>query len=83
MIPKKVSPLFLRVCLAALSSPLNAEDPLPDPKKAFGNPIVLGPDDKPAFDAPPTGFNAVKDVPHGELAMVEYDSKTVGTKRKM
>lgn len=25
----------------------------------------------------------MKDVPHGELVMVEYDSKTVGSKRKM
>jgi enterochelin esterase-like enzyme len=45
---------------------------------------VLGPDDKPAFDDPPAGFAAKRnDIPHGELEMVEYDSKTVGTKRKM
>ncbi len=50
----------------------------------FGGPIELGPDDKPAFDDPPEGFNARREnVPHGELTMVEYDSKTVGTQRKM
>jgi enterochelin esterase-like enzyme len=50
----------------------------------FGGPIELGPDDKPAFSDPPAGFNAKReDVPHGELTMVEYDSKTVGTRRKM
>ncbi len=50
----------------------------------FGGPIELGPDDKPAFDDPPEGFNAKREnVPHGELTMVEYDSKTVGTRRKM
>jgi enterochelin esterase-like enzyme len=50
----------------------------------FGGPIELGPDDKPAFDDPPAGFNAKREnVPHGELTMVEYDSKTVGTRRKM
>jgi enterochelin esterase-like enzyme len=50
----------------------------------FGGPIELGPDDKPAFDDPPAGFNARREnIPHGELAMVEYDSKTVGTRRKM
>jgi enterochelin esterase-like enzyme len=50
----------------------------------FGGPIELGPDDKPAFADPPAGFNARREnVPHGELTMVEYDSKTVGTRRKM
>jgi enterochelin esterase-like enzyme len=50
----------------------------------FGGPIVLGPDDKPAFDDPPAGFNVVRDdVPHGKLEMIEYDSTTVGTRRKM
>ncbi|HPC94371.1 MAG TPA: alpha/beta hydrolase-fold protein [Sedimentisphaerales bacterium] len=50
----------------------------------FGGSIELGPDDKPAFDNPPAGFNARRDnIPHGELTMVEYDSKTVGTRRKM
>ena len=49
-----------------------------------GQAVELGPDDKPAFEAPPAGFNAVKEgVPHGKLEIVEYDSKTVGTKRKM
>jgi enterochelin esterase-like enzyme len=50
----------------------------------FGGPIVLGPDDKPAFDDPPADFNVVRDnVPHGKLVMIEYDSKSVGTRRKM
>ena len=50
----------------------------------FGGPIELGPDDKPAFADPPAGFNAKREnVPHGEVTMVEYDSKTVGTRRKM
>ena len=50
----------------------------------FGGPIELGPDDKPAFDDPPAGFSAKRDnIPHGELTTVEYDSKSVGTRRKM
>ena len=50
----------------------------------FGGPIELGPDDKPAFDDPPAGFRAKRDnIPHGEMTMVEYDSKTVGTRRQM
>ncbi len=50
----------------------------------FGGPIVLGPDDKAAFDDPPAGFDRKRDgIPHGKLEMIEYDSKTVGTTRKM
>lgn len=53
-------------------------------RRGFGGPIVLAPDDKPAFDEPPSGFNVAREeIPHGKLEMVEYDSKTVGTQRKM
>jgi enterochelin esterase-like enzyme len=46
--------------------------------------IVLGPDDKQVYPDPPAGFNAKRDgIPHGKLEMIEYDSKTVGTRRKM
>lgn len=49
----------------------------------FGGPIELGPDDKPAFPPVPAGFDQVRDgIPHGSLEMVEYDSKSVGNKRK-
>jgi enterochelin esterase-like enzyme len=44
---------------------------------------VLGPDDKPAFPPPPDGFDKARDgIAHGKLDMVEYDSKSVGNKRK-
>jgi enterochelin esterase-like enzyme len=46
-------------------------------------PIVLNADDLPAFPEPPAGIDAEKDVPHGKLEMVSYDSKSVGTTRKM
>ncbi len=50
----------------------------------FGGPIELGPDDKPAFPDPPAGFNQRReDIPHGELTAVEYDSKSLGTHRRM
>jgi len=46
--------------------------------------IVLNPDDKPAFPDPPAGFDkGSMDVPHGKLEMVSYESKSVGTTRKM
>ncbi len=46
-------------------------------------PIVLNADDVPAFPDPPSGIDAEKDVPHGRLEMISYDSKSVGTTRKM
>ena len=50
----------------------------------FGGPIQLGPDDKPAFDDPPAGFNVRREnIAHGELTTVQYDSKTLGTRRQM
>ena len=48
-----------------------------------GGPIELGPDDKAAFPPPPDGFDKTReDVAHGKIEMVEYDSKSVGNKRK-
>jgi enterochelin esterase-like enzyme len=53
-------------------------------KGGFGGPIKLGPDDKQAFPDPPTGFNVSRDnIPHGDVKVVEYDSKTLGTRRQM
>ncbi len=52
--------------------------------RGFGGPIVLAADDVPAFAEPPKGFDEHRDgIPHGKLEMIEYDSKTVGTTRKM
>jgi enterochelin esterase-like enzyme len=52
--------------------------------RGFGRPIVLAPDDVAAFDEPPAGFDVRQDdIPHGQLELVEYESKTVGTRRKM
>jgi enterochelin esterase-like enzyme len=52
--------------------------------RGFNVPIVLGPDDRQVFEDPPAGFNVKRDdILHGKLEMIEYDSKTVGTTRKM
>jgi len=49
----------------------------------FGGPIELGPDDKRAFPPEPEGFDKAREgIAHGKLEMVEYDSKSVGNKRK-
>ncbi|MBI5085789.1 MAG: esterase [Acidobacteria bacterium] len=81
--------LLAAVCLTAIAQ----QTPPPAAPQAagraggrggFGGPIELGPDDKPAFPDPPAGFNARRDnIPHGELTAVEYDSKTLGTRRRM
>jgi len=50
----------------------------------FGAPIELGPDDEAAFDDPPANFRSERDdLAHGRVEMIEYDSQTVGTRRKM
>ncbi len=51
--------------------------------RGFGGPITLGPDDKPVFPTPPEGFDKAREgIEHGKVEMVEYDSKSVGNKRK-
>ncbi len=50
----------------------------------FGGPIELGPDDKQTHADPPDSIVAKReDIPHGKLEMIEYESKTVGTTRKI
>lgn len=47
-------------------------------------PIVLGPDDVPAFAPAPDGFDQKRsDVPQGTLTKVTYYSTAVGTERRM
>lgn len=56
----------------------------PAPRRSIRAPIVLKDDDRPAFPEPPKGWDLRREgIPHGRLEMVEYDSKTVGTRRKM
>ena len=71
----------------AATPPAKAAAPASDaprPRRGgFGGPIELGPDDKPAYPPVPAGYDQARDgIPHGNLEMVEYDSKSVGTRRK-
>jgi enterochelin esterase-like enzyme len=46
--------------------------------------IALQPDDKAVYPDPPAGFDIVRQgVRRGKMEMIEYDSKTVGTRRRM
>jgi len=56
----------------------------PGGRGGFGGPIVLNADDVQAYPEPPAGIDADRpEIPHGKLEMIEYDSKTVGTTRRM
>jgi enterochelin esterase-like enzyme len=51
--------------------------------RGFGGPIELGPDGKRAFPSEPEGFDKAREgIAHGKMEMVEYDSQSVGNKRK-
>jgi enterochelin esterase-like enzyme len=64
-------------------APAVAAGERPGGRRGFGGPIVLGPDDKAVFPAPPEGFDKAREgIPHGKIEVVEYDSKSVGNKRK-
>jgi enterochelin esterase-like enzyme len=78
----RISPALLTGWLAVtLAAPESSAQP---GRPRFGGPIVLNPDDVPAFADPPKGFDANREgIPHGKLEMVTYESKTVGTTRKM
>lgn len=56
----------------------------PRPGSGFGGPIILNADDVQAYPEPPDDINTNRpEVPHGKLEMVEYESKSVGTTRKI
>ena len=69
---------LLALLLLALATPAQER------RRGPGGPIVLNPDDVPAFPDPPAGFDKPRDgVPHGKLEMITYESKSVGATRRM
>ncbi|MBN2477203.1 MAG: hypothetical protein JXB62_21525 [Pirellulales bacterium] len=72
--------LLIGLLVLAATTP----ESLAQARRGFGGPIELNPDDVPAFPDPPAGIDATReDIPRGQLEMVTYDSKSVGTARKM
>jgi enterochelin esterase-like enzyme len=67
---------------ASAGEPAAAARPAPRPRRGGGE-ITLNADDVAAVPEPPAGIDAERDVPHGELETIEYESKSVGTTRKM
>ncbi|MCA8996760.1 MAG: esterase family protein [Planctomycetaceae bacterium] len=53
-------------------------------RSGFGGPIELGPDDKQIFPDPTDNITQKREgIARGKLEIIEYESKTVGTTRKM
>ena len=81
--------VLLALCLLQFVKS-HARDSNPDrprrerPRGGFGGPIELGPDDKQTYPDPADSIvERREDISHGRLDMIEYESKTVGTTRKM
>lgn len=81
--PKPAFEVVLReLAMEPTAAPTGQNIP-PQPRPSWSA-IHLNPDDKPAFPEPPAGWDVKReDIPHGKLEMIEYDSKTVGVRRKM
>jgi enterochelin esterase-like enzyme len=76
----KPKQLLMLAALMTVSTALAHQESRPI---QFG-PIVLTADDKPLFPAAPAGFDKRKDGVHkGKLERIDYDSKSVGVKRKL
>ncbi|MCA9201034.1 MAG: hypothetical protein KDA87_26020, partial [Planctomycetales bacterium] len=74
---------LLQVVQIAAQDDNNSNRPGRQPGR-FGGPIELGPDDTQAYPDPADDIVKKRDgVPQGKLEMIDYDSKTVGTTRKM
>lgn len=66
------------------AGPAGAAGGAPAPAPRRMPPITLGPDDVRAVPDAPAGFNVRREgIAHGKVEMIEYDSRTVGTRRKM
>jgi enterochelin esterase-like enzyme len=78
------APRLFQTGEAKSEAPESAARPAGRGPVGFFRPIELGPDDKPAFEDPPAGFEKKRDgIARGREEMIEYYSKTVGTRRKM
>lgn len=72
--------------LPAQNLPASGEQPPPQRRRggAFGRPIELGPEDTQRYPDPAANITEKRTgIERGKLEMIEYDSKSVGTTRKM
>lgn len=78
---------MITACLLTFASFMAPTQGEPQGRRQGGiglnTPVVLAADDVLAFPEPTTDVSANRaDIPHGKLELIEYDSKTVGAKRK-
>ena len=80
-----ILPIAVTLAILPLCATLaRAQEPNRPPAGRPAPQIMLNPEDIQIFADPKTTIDANRpDVPHGKLELVEYDSKTVGTRRKM
>ncbi|MCA9036235.1 MAG: hypothetical protein KDA91_13960, partial [Planctomycetaceae bacterium] len=70
--------------LAATVDKVQGQDPERGRRGGFGGPIELGPDDRQTYPDPADSIvERRENIPRGKLEMIEYESKTVGTVRRM
>jgi len=82
-IPARLAWLLLAAVFSAVAQERAEDTSQQRARENFARPIVLAPDDVRAFAEPPAEFNSPRaDIPHGQIAPFEYDSKVTGTKRK-
>ena len=88
--PKYIPSILLLLTAALPATAQNSASPQEPAAEHRSEPriprgqIVLKEDDKPAFPAPPAGWDTRREgIQHGKLEMIEYDSKTVATRLKM
>jgi enterochelin esterase-like enzyme len=75
--------ITLALAISAIAVPL-AQNPPANPPPRMGRTPAPGPDDVPAYpEPPPAAFERRDAIPHGKVELIEYESKTVGTTRKM
>ncbi len=79
--------VLLLLCLSVMAHAQDTPRPEPRPGNEPRIPrakVTRNADDVPAFPEPPTGFDQPREgIPHGTAEMLEYESKTVGTRRRM
>jgi enterochelin esterase-like enzyme len=69
--------------LMAITSDASAQGAPPN-RGGFNPQIQLNEEDVAAFPEPPSGIDTRRDgIPRGTLALIEYDSETVGVRRRM
>lgn len=76
---------ILGLAMIGIATLRAADEPRrPEPRIPPRDPVVLGPDDRPAFPPAPPGFDQRREgIARGALEMVAYHSTTVGTERHM